>query len=430
MSLHHVRIAVAVLLFSIAGCTINSTGQIETAGTIPPPTATIFPVAVEQASPLPQANSLPAETVTPTTGLSANTLANVHIVLRQISTEVVLPIALAAPPNDSERIYVAEKVGQIQILQNNAVNQSAFLDITDRVRSTASEQGLLDFVFDPEYPVNGFFYVDYTDSRGNTVISRFTATDPDFADEGSEEVILQVAQPAGNHNGGQLAFGPDGYLYIALGDGGLANDAFGNAQNGRTLLGSILRIDVHGGTPYSIPQDNPFINNPNILDEIWDYGVRNPWRFSFDRLTGDLYIADVGQGQYEEVDFEPAASGGGHNYGWPIMEGVHCFQNVPCDVNAFVPPVTEYTHGEGCSITGGYVYRGQQFPSMEGIYFFGDYCSGIIWGLLRVDDGTWEVARLLESGLQLSSFGEDHAGELYALDLNGGLYQIVSESGN
>ena len=249
-------------------------------------------------------------------------------------------------------------------------------------------------------------------------------------DSSSEYILLQVAQPAANHNGGQLAFGPDGYLYIALGDGGLANDAFGNAQNGRTLLGAILRIDVHGGTPYAIPQDNPFINAPNVRDEIWDFGIRNPWRFSFDRLTGDLYIADVGQGQYEEVDFEPAASGGGYNYGWPIMEGFHCFQNLPCDVNAFTLPVTEYTHSDGCAITGGYVYRGQQFPSLQGVYFFGDYCSGIIWGLLRADDGTWEVAMLLNSGLQLSSFGEDYAGELYALDLNGGLYQIVSESGN
>jgi glucose/arabinose dehydrogenase len=295
------------------------------------------------------------------------------------------------------------------------------------VGSSGSEQGLLGLAFHPGYAQSGLFFVNYTDRAGDTVVSRFSlGADPARADPASEVVLLALEQPAANHNGGHLAFGPDGYVYIGTGDGGASGDRFGNGQNGATLLGAMLRLDVDGGEPYAVPPGNPFLDDPGVRDEIWAIGLRNPWRYSFDRLTGELYIADVGQNQYEEVNVQPAGSPGGENYGWPIMEASHCFpESQTCSQEGLILPVVEYDHGQGCSVTGGYVYRGETFPSLRGIYLFGDYCSGRIWGLARSAGGTWQAAELAQTDLRISSFGEDEAGELYVLDMgNGVLYRI------
>jgi glucose/arabinose dehydrogenase len=272
--------------------------------------------------------------------------------------------------------------------------------------------------------------VNYTDRQGSTVVSRFSVTgDPDRADPATETVLLTLDQPASNHNGGHLAFGPDGALYIGTGDGGAAGDRYGNGQNGQTLLGAMLRLGVDGGQPYAIPADNPFVGNAAVRDEIWAIGLRNPWRYSFDRLTGDLYLADVGQNMYEEVNFQSTGDPGGHNYGWPIMEGLHCFPaDQTCGTEGLTLPVVEYDHGQGCSVTGGYVYRGQAYPFLNGVYLFGDYCSGRIWGMVRSGViGEWQVAQLAQASVRLSSFGEDEAGELYLLDMAGGqLFRIAA----
>jgi glucose/arabinose dehydrogenase len=342
------------------------------------------------------------------------------------------PVGIAQAGDGSGRLFLLEKVGRIRVVQDGALLPTPFLDISDRVGSSASEQGLLGLAFHPQFGQNGYFFVNYTDVRGNTVVSRFSAGGARQGDPASEEQILQVEQPAGNHNGGHLAFGPDGYLYIGLGDGGSANDRFGNGQNGQTLLGAMLRLDVNYGQPYGIPGDNPFITNPDVQNEIWALGLRNPWRYSFDRLTGDLYIADVGQNLYEEVNVQPAGSPGGQNYGWPIMEGMQCFpEERPCDRTGLTLPVADYDHSQGCSVTGGYVYRGQAYPKLTGIYFYADYCSGRIWGMAP-DGGAggsgWQVAIVAESDIRISSFGQDEAGELYLLAINRGeLYRIVGE---
>jgi glucose/arabinose dehydrogenase len=242
-------------------------------------------------------------------------------------------------------------------------------------------------------------------------------------------VLLRIDQPAANHNGGQLQFGPDGYLYIGMGDGGRAGDPWGNAQNPDVLLGKLLRIDVAGEGAYRIPPDNPFVDRSNVRPEIWALGLRNPWRYSFDAMTQDFYVADVGQNTYEEVDFQSAGSGGGENYGWDVMEGRHCFEPASgCDTTGLVLPVAEYDHSLGCSITGGYVYRGSRYPALNGVYFFGDYCSGRIWGLRRQDGGRWQMALLQESGVTISSFGEDAGGELYVLNYGDGMiYRLIAQ---
>jgi glucose/arabinose dehydrogenase len=324
------------------------------------------------------------------------------------------------------------KSGESGIVENGQLLTQPFLDIRDRVGSVAYEQGLLGLAFHPDYATEGAdgfgrFWVNYTDYNGNTRISRFSVrdSDPNQADPASEVVYLSQRQPYPNHNGGIVKFGPDGYLYIGLGDGGSANDPLGAGQDLTTFLGKILRLDVdaEGGT-YAIPADNPFVNDENALQEIWAYGLRNPWRFSFDQHTGDLYIADVGQNQWEEISFQPAESKGGENYGWNIMEGNHCFNQENCDSTGLILPIFEYSHPEGCSVTGGYVYRGAAYPEMEGNYFLADFCQGTIWRLVR-QNGIWESAVVLDSDLVIASFGEDSNGELYVTDfISGGIYQI------
>lgn len=373
----------------------------------------------------------------PTDDAAAVTLATVFVV-----SGLAKPVCLTAPAGDTARLFVAEQqTGRIRIIKNGVLLATPFLDIGARIIKTGAEQGLLSLAFHPDYKSNGYFYVNYTNLSGAVTVSRFSvsAANPDIAVSTSEMILLVVPEPEANHNGGTLLFGPnDGYLYISLGDGGGSGDnhgTIGNGQDTATLLGKILRIDVNGGTPYSIPANNPFVDLPGA-DEIWANGLRNPWRMSFDRATGDLFIGDVGQDLWEEIDFQPAFSPGGQNYGWRLMEGNHCF-NPPtnCDPGGLTPPITEYSHALGCSVIGGYVYRGCQIPPLRGAYFYADFCSGRIWTIrydgTTLSDSTDRTAQLDPPGIQaisqVSSFGEDARGELYILDLaDGEVYKIVS----
>ena len=327
------------------------------------------------------------------------------------------PVDLQA--DGSGRLFVIEKVGRIRIIQNGQLLETPFMDISDRVGSSANEQGLLGLAFHPDYGETGKFYVNYTDNNGDTVIAQFQSTaDPNIADPASEIALMHIDQPFPNHNGGVLAFGPDGYLYAGMGDGGSQGDPRGNAQNIGAMLGKILRIDVNGGSPYSVPADNPFGN------EVWAYGFRNPWRLSFDSQTGELYIADVGQGTWEEIDFLPAGSPGGANFGWNLREGAHDYKGSASA--GLIDPVAEYSHAEGgCSVTGGYVYRGSM-SEWNGIYLYGDYCTGFIWGLIRSNDG-WQKQLLFQTGVTITSFGQDENGEVYLLSDNGSIYRLTSK---
>lgn len=388
--------------------------------TAPAPAAT--PTGAQRQSPTPTPISEPTATAEPAPPVSAS---------QTIALEPVVEGGLVRPADlthaGDDRLFVVEQPGRIRIIKNGELLARPFLDITDRVSTTANEQGLLGLAFHPDYAANGQFFVNYTRrADGATVIERYvvSAADPDAADETSGKVILMIDQPEGNHNGGGIAFGPDGYLYIGMGDGGGAGDRHGSIGNGQdlnSLLGKLLRIDVIDQDTYAVPGDNPFGN------EIWSYGWRNPWRFSFDRATGDLYIADVGQNQYEEVNFQLSDSAGGENYGWRIMEGAHCFNpRDGCDQTGLILPVAEYSHAAGCSITGGYVYRGSRFPQLSGQYFFADYCLGTIWSLQRDAAGQWQMTERLSPDIRVSSFGEDAAGELYVIDHGGAVYRMVA----
>lgn len=333
------------------------------------------------------------------------------------------PLDMAALPDSAGRILVLEQPGTIRLVESGALMPDPFLDIRDRVGSQGNEQGLLGIALHPGFAQNGFFYVNYTDANGDTVIARFQLTkeDPNRVDPNSEKILLQVDQPYANHNGGSMAFGPDGYLYIGLGDGGNRGDPRGFGQSTDTLLGKLLRIDVNGGDPYAIPSGSPLSNGKA---EIWALGLRNPWRFSFDRLTGDLYIADVGQNAWEEINYLPAGSPGGANFGWNYREGAHEYLGTAPSGATLIDPVAEYGHGEGCSVTGGYVYRGEALPEFRGIYLYSDFCSGKVWGLLKAN-GSWQSRVLFETGYNVSAFGEDRQGEIYIIDQGSGtLYQL------
>ncbi|HML94059.1 MAG TPA: PQQ-dependent sugar dehydrogenase [Thermodesulfobacteriota bacterium] len=350
--------------------------------------------------------------------------------LTQFTSGLELPVDLTHAGDGSGRIFVVEKPGRIKIVRDGKVGEGSFLDIVSRVRSRGTEQGLLGLAFHPKFPENGRFFVNYTDLDGDTVVSEFgLADDPDRADPGSERVLIRIEQPASNHNGGQVRFGPDGYLYIGMGDGGSAGDPWGNAQNLDALLGKILRLDVDGEKPYAIPADNPFKDRGGARPEIWAYGLRNPWRFSFDLETGDMYIGDVGQNLWEEINFQPRASGGGENYGWDYTEGSHEFE-MPRghDTGGITFPVFEYGREDGCSVTGGYVYRGKEFPALAGTYLFSDFCTGKLWGLRKKDGGGWEWTMLLDTDLQPGSFGEGPDGSVYILDFpTGKIFKITVE---
>ncbi|MFQ5678705.1 MAG: PQQ-dependent sugar dehydrogenase [Gemmatimonadota bacterium] len=335
------------------------------------------------------------------------------------------PVHLTSPPGD-QRLFVVEQPGRIRLIEGGALQALPFLDLTDRVGS-GGERGLLGLAFHPQYAANGHLYVDYTDRNGNTRVERYTVSaDPDRADPATAKAILQVGQPFSNHNGGLVAFGPDGKLYVGLGDGGGAGDPQGNGQNPGTLLGSLLRIDVDAGDPFAIPPDNPFVGQAGRREEIWAWGLRNPWRFAFDREADVLYIADVGQNAFEEVNAAPVAAAG-LNYGWNVMEGTHCFPSgAACDTAGLTLPVLEYDHSQGCSVIGGFVYRGEAIPALRGHYFYSDFCRGFL-RTFRLDGGAvdrreWEVGPLG----QVLSFGEDAAGELYILSATGTVFRIVA----
>ncbi len=362
-----------------------------------------------------------------------------QLAIDTVATGLVNPLFVTYAPFDSTRIFILEQPGRIRIVKNSTLLSRSFLDIDSIVGSTGSEQGLLGLAFHPNYQSNGFFYVNYTNNSGNTVVARYSVTaNPDSANANSSFNILNITQPFSNHNGGMIAFSPiDGYLYIGMGDGGSANDPGNRAQNKLNLLGKMLRIDVDGGSPYSIPADNPFVGNVAYLQEIWALGLRNPWRFSFDRENGNLYTADVGQGTYEEIDFQSATSGGGENYGWRLKEGDHCFiPSTGCDtIVGQSDTITEYTHGGTpfrCSITGGYVYRGCAIPDLQGHYFYADYCSAQIWSLryngTTISDSTQRTADLGAGTIAVSSFGEDYYGELYICShTNGRVLKIIPQ---
>lgn len=341
------------------------------------------------------------------------------------------PLYITEVGDDTNRLFVVEQGGTIQVFENDAATSASaiFLDISDRLIS-GSEQGLLGLAFHPDYENNGYFYVNYTAGNPNrTVISRFEVSEsnPDQANPNSETVLLGYNQPYSNHNGGHLSFGPDGYLYIASGDGGSGGDPENNAQNPETLLGNILRIDVDGtenGNNYGIPSDNPFVgNNEGYREEIYAYGLRNPWRFSFDSENGELLAGDVGQNQYEEIDIIE----NGENYGWNIMEGNHCYDSNNCDTSGLTLPLWEYDHNLGQSITGGYVYRGPSLNELTGNYIYGDFVSGRIWALDFSDPDNPSNAELINSSLNISSFGTDADNELYICSFDGNIYKLTEE---
>ena len=389
----------------------------------PAPTGTASPADTATIQ-LTQTTAAPATPLATLGSTDAPTAGSAHISLRKI-IDGLEPLTYLTISGTDGRLYVVTKAGRVLVIENGAVRQQPFLDITDRVGSSGSEQGLLSIAFSPQYTSNRYFYVDYTNQNGNTVISRFTtATDLSQADPQSESKVLGIDQPYPNHNGGQLQFGPDGMLYIGMGDGGSQGDPQNHAQNTQSLLGKLLRIDVSAADkPYQVPADNPKLSNA-AASEIWAFGLRNPWRFSFDRQTKDLYIADVGQNTYEEIDFQPAGSSGGQNYGWNLYEGFEPYKG-NADSNGLTMPIFAYSHDLGCSITGGYVYRGQQVPALNGAYLYSDYCTGHIWALQRDANNKWVNTLLLDSGLNVSSFGQDAQGELYVIALNGGVYQIA-----
>ena len=337
------------------------------------------------------------------------------------------PVHLTAPAGDA-RLFIVEQAGTIRIVRNGQLVTRPFLDITAKV-GAGGERGLLGLAFHPSYATNRYFYVNYTDLNGDTHVERYTASaaDRDSADPGSAKSILFIPQPYANHNGGLVLFGPDGKLYIGMGDGGSGGDPQNRAQNPDSLLGKLLRIDVDGGDPYAVPPDNPYAAGGGGRGEIWAIGLRNPWRFAFDRPAGLLYIADVGQNAWEEVDVAPGGQGG-LNYGWRIMEGAHCYNPDPCTSPGLTLPALEYGRADGCSVIGGFVYRGRRSPSLVGQYFYSDYCSAWIKTFTYAHGAvtqrtSWTLSVSLGSVL---SFGEDAAGELYVLTAGGRVYRIVA----
>jgi len=408
------RLRLLILAALILACALPSslTPTPVDSVTAPAPTAALAPtVPPATDAPPPTESSAPTETSAPLPTLvpppdpQCCALAPLVSGLRR-------PTLITHAGDD--RLFIIEQPGRIRIVAGGALREEPFLDIERIVGSNANEQGLLGLAFHPNYAANGNFFVNYTDRRGGTVVARYTVSaDPDHADPVSAEILLTIEQPFRNHNGGGIVFGPDGLLYIGMGDGGDAGDPYGNGQNPNVLLGKMLRLNV---------------NEPGARPEIWAMGLRNPWRFSFDRLSGDLFVGDVGQGEWEEIDVVraplPAA---GPNFGWNILEGTHRYSTFG-DAAGLAGPAAEYSHAEGgCSVTGGFVYRGAALPALNGVYFYGDYCSGFIWSLVPNESGGWDSNLFMQTGLNISSFGEDGEGELYVVDHGGAVYKLAGQ---
>ncbi len=335
-----------------------------------------------------------------------------------------LPVFITPVLGSNDKFFVLEKVGRVRLVENGKVQEQSVLDIGNLV-STGNEQGLLGIAVHPNYQSNGYIFINYTDEAGDSQIVRYQVSN-NVADPNSAKTILSVDQPHSNHNAGMLTFGPDGYLYIVMGDGGSGGDPYGLGQDMTSLLGKMLRIDVDNGDPYSVPDDNPFVGQEGVRPEIWTVGWRNPWRFSFDRDTGDMWLGDVGQNKFEEISFQAAEQGGG-NYGWRCKEATHEFDiSENCDDKDFIDPVLEYDHSQGASVTGGYVYRGSAITDLQGRYVYGDFTSGKIWFASQTDNG-WATTEWQDTNLNISSFGEDAAGELFVIDYSGTIYKLTRE---
>lgn len=429
---HFISPLVLFFVIGLTGCSVDTKTPIPSNT---PTQGLIIRVATPTPGPIPS----PRPTRAPTLSATNTVTATIPIATSTPFTVVELPNAsgyswqvvasgldkptgLVNAGDGTGRLFIIEQGGLIRILIDGKVLSSPFLDLTTKV-TCCGEQGLLGLAFHPNYVENGFFYVDYTEKINNqlyTVVSRFTVSGNDLnqADPGSEMRVLHIEQPFQNHNGGELQFGPEGYLYIAMGDGGSAGDPLGNGQSLQTLLGKILRIDIDSSEPYAIPPSNPYVNGGGLW-EIWLVGLRNPWKFSFDSLTGDMYIGDVGQDAWEEITYIPAGNLGGENLGWNYFEGTHPYRGSPPLDAVFIVPVAEYGHDVGVSITGGYVYHGKELPAWQGVYLYGDFSSGSVWGLLKLPDGTWQNALMFETGILVSSFGLDENGEIYLVDFRG-----------
>lgn len=349
------------------------------------------------------------------------------VTLQPIVSGLSAPLDFQIPKDGTGRFFIIEQAGKIRIVKAKKLVPTPFLDIHTIIES-GGEKGLLGLAFHPQYKTNGRFFVNYTrrvSGQLQTVIAEYhvSAADPNVADPNSARILLVFNQPFDNHNGGQLAFGPDRFLYIGTGDGGSGGDPQGNGQNLGTLLAKMLRIDVNSGSPYGIPADNPFVGVSGAKPEIWAYGFRNPWRFSFDNKTKRLFIGDVGQDSWEEVDI--GVKGG--DFGWNIMEGNHCYPPAAnCNQNGLIPPIAEYSHSEGDAVIGGYVYRGKAIPALAGLYVFGDFGSGEIWTLQETQPGVWTRTPLLNAGFNISAFGRAPNNELYVINYAGTLYKLVA----
>ena len=419
-------IIVLAFLVGLASCTSpDAEPATTTAGAS---TTTMSPAPARSTTPTAE----PATTSTTEPPTTTTTLPPlIGLAYEKVAGSLPFPVFVGAPPGD-DRLFIGTKDGQIHIIKDGATLIEPFLDIRALTLNNG-EQGLLGLAFHPEYATNGLFYVHYSDRHGDTKIFEYqVGSNPNLADIETARLIFFTIQPASNHNGGMLAFGPDGYLYIGLGDGGGANDRYGNGQRPDTFLGTLLRVDVDGGDRvegfgYAIPPDNPFVDGGGAA-EVWAYGLRNPWRFSFD---GDLlYIGDVGQNQWEEIDVA-SATDAGLNYGWSIMEGTHCFSpGSGCATDGLQLPVVEYSHGEGCSVTGGYAYRGEAIPELDGRYFYSDYCGGWLRSFLYENgeatdpmDHTGQVGALAS----VTSFGTDGFGEIYVTSAAGDVWKLVPE---
>lgn len=376
-------------------------------------------------SPSPASTRAASSTPGPTVGTTPPA-----VTVEKVAGGFSRPTFVTNAGDGSNRLFVLEKPGVIRIVKDGATLTTPFLDIKALVRSSGNEQGLLGLAFHPKFEQNGRFWVAYTALNSANTVAEYQVSPAgsDRADATSAQVLFAVPDQFSNHNGGMLAFGPDGYLYISMGDGGSSGDPDGNGQKLSSLLGKLLRIDVDGAKPYAIPASNPFANQAGAAKEVWAYGLRNPWRFSFDRATGDIWIGDVGQNKYEEIDFQPANSKGGENYGWNTMEGAHCYKPASdCQQDGLVKPAFEYDHGDGCSVTGGYVYRGKAIPGLVGRYLFTDYCTPTFWATAR-EGSSFTTIELGELPSGVSSFGEDEAGELYiTVDGEGAVYRIVGK---